>query len=295
VFAHDRTARGVVGLGYLGLTAPDVDAWRAFGVDVLGLQPATDDGALTFRADDRAWRIRVEEGAGGLAYVGWEVAGAAALERAVLGLAEAGVATERAPDLAASRHVTDLIRCHDPVGNVVELFYGPQLTRDPFVSPRGVRFVMGGLGLGHIVLANDVIGPMEDFYRGTLGFQVSDTIRIGPISLVFLHVNPRHHSLALAAIPGDSGSLSHLMLEVDDIDHVGRALDLVNGGAAGLTRTLGKHSNDHMISFYVRSPSGFDVEYGWNGLTIDDSSWTVAAHDAPSLWGHRNVGTAGGG
>ena len=28
------------------------------------------------------------------------------------------------------------------------------------------------------------------------------------------------------------------------------------------------HPNDHMFSFYVRTPSGFSVEYGWGGLLI---------------------------
>ncbi|MFD0567797.1 hypothetical protein ACFQ2M_41870 [Kitasatospora saccharophila] len=33
------------------------------------------------------------------------------------------------------------------------------------------------------------------------------------------------------------------------------------------------HPNDHMFSFYVRTPSGFSVEYGWGGLLIDDATW----------------------
>jgi 3,4-dihydroxy-9,10-secoandrosta-1,3,5(10)-triene-9,17-dione 4,5-dioxygenase len=285
--------REITGLGYVVLTAPDVHAWRSFGEDLLGLQLVSDADALVFRVDERPWRVRIERGEGGLGCAGWEVANARALDAVVQRLADTGVAVECPPELASERGVNEVVRVQDPAGNTVELFHGQTVTPEPFASPRGVRFVTGGLGLGHIVLATEDISELSDFYLRVLGFQLSDTVAIGPISLEFFHVNPRHHSLALAAIPGDRGSLSHLMLEVDDIDGVGRALDLVKAGAAPLTRTLGKHSNDHMVSFYVRTPSGFDVEYGWNGRTIDHAEWTVSAYDSPSLWGHTSPASGG--
>ena len=52
----------------------------------------------------------------------------------------------------------------------------------------------------------------------------------------------------------------HLMFEVTDLDLVGRAWDKVLDGAAPIASTLGKHTNDEMSSFYVRSPSGFQIE-----------------------------------
>jgi len=50
---------------------------------------------------------------------------------------------------------------------------------------------------------------------------------------------------------------------------------------------LGRHTNDHMLSFYMRTPSGFEVEYGWGARTVDDAAWHVQRHQAPSIWGHR--------
>jgi len=52
-------------------------------------------------------------------------------------------------------------------------------------------------------------------------------------------------------------------------------------------KTIGRHSNDHMVSFYARTPGGFEVEYGWDGLQIDPASWTAGRLESPSLWGHR--------
>ena len=55
-----------------------------------------------------------------------------------------------------------------------------------------------------------------------------------------------------------------------------------------ITMGLGQHSNDRMFSFYVRTPSGFEVEYGWNGIQIDEASWTVTEFGGRGdLWGHR--------
>ncbi len=56
------------------------------------------------------------------------------------------------------------------------------------------------------------------------------------------------------------------MLEVDQLDDVGRALERVRKHQAPLSATLGRHMNDQMVSFYVRSPGGFDVEFGTEGL-----------------------------
>jgi hypothetical protein len=42
-----------------------------------------------------------------------------------------------------------------------------------------------------------------------------------------------------------------------------------------------------MTSFYVRTPSGFEIEYGTGGLMVDDDSWQVATHDSQSIWGHK--------
>jgi hypothetical protein len=54
-----------------------------------------------------------------------------------------------------------------------------------------------------------------------------------------------------------------------------------------IATTLGRHSNDFMTSFYANTPSGFFVEYGWGGRSIDPQNWTAAEMTCgPSLWGH---------
>jgi 3,4-dihydroxy-9,10-secoandrosta-1,3,5(10)-triene-9,17-dione 4,5-dioxygenase len=107
-----------------------------------------------------------------------------------------------------------------------------------------------------------------------------------PLFMRFLGCNPRHHSLALAPFPAESGAV-HLMIEVASLDDVGRALDRCQRRGAPVSATLGRHANDLMVSFYVRTPGGFDIEYGTDGQLVDDATWVSRETTAISLWGHR--------
>jgi 2,3-dihydroxybiphenyl 1,2-dioxygenase len=283
-------------LGYLGLQVKDAAAWGEFATGVLGLmagEPAGD--ARRFRLDDLAWRIAVEPGdADDVAYLGFEVAGAAELEAVRGRLTEAGVAVGNGdPALIAERGVLDLISCQDPDGLAVEVFYGPTLRSEtPFVSPAGVTaFVTGDQGLGHVVLSTKDMAAARRFYQDILGFRLSDVIRMraGPkfsFDMEFFHCNPRHHTLALMPIPTPK-RLHHFMIQTPTIDAVGFALERANAAGAPITASLGRHTNDHMISFYSRTPAGFEVEFGYGALEVDDATWRVARHDKPSIWGHK--------
>ena len=283
-------------LGYLGLQVKDAAAWGAFATGVLGLMAGEPAGETRrFRLDDLAWRIAVEPGdADDVAYVGFEVAGAAELEAVRGRLTEGGVAVGNGdPALIAERGVLDLISCQDPDGLAVEVFYGPTLRSEtPFVSPAGVAaFVTGGQGLGHVVLSTKDMAAARRFYQDILGFRLSDviTMRAGPkfsFDMEFFHCNPRHHTLALMPIPTPR-RLHHFMIQTPTIDAVGFALERATAAGAAITATLGRHTNDHMISFYSRTPAGFEVEFGYGALEVDDATWRVSRHDKPSIWGHK--------
>ena len=283
-------------LGYVGFKAADLDAWSRFGTDVLGLMPATaPDGTLRFRTDAQSWRVSVEPGAeDDLDFVGFEVSGRDAMLALGDKLQAAGVTLGNDdPDLARARGVTGLISCRDPQGLRVEIYYGPtERHESPFASTAGVSgFVTGEEGIGHVVLTTADIAASRAFYQDLLGFRLSDIIRmpIGPdmaIEMEFYHCNPRHHTLALVPVPAPK-RLHHFMLQVNTLDEVGFALERAQAAGVPITATLGRHTNDHMISFYARTPSGFEVEYGFGARTVDETTWRVARHDAPSSWGHK--------
>jgi 2,3-dihydroxybiphenyl 1,2-dioxygenase len=280
-------------LGYIGLSVKDPDAWDAFATGVLGLMPG--EAAGRYRLDDLAWRVAVEAGeADDLAYIGFEVAGAAELEAVRAALAEGGVAVGNGdPELVAERGVLGMITCQDPDGLPVEVFYGPTLrTETPFVSPAGVSgFVTGDQGLGHVVLSTKDMTAARRFYQELLGFRLSDIIRMrmGPqfsFDMEFFHCNPRHHTLALMPVPAPK-RLHHFMIQVPTIDAVGFALERAGAAGTPITAGLGRHTNDQMVSFYSRTPAGFEVEFGQGAIEVDDAVWRVTRHDKPSSWGHK--------
>ena len=283
----------ITGLGYIGLTGP-IEEWCSLAED-LGLEAVAQSSSadVRFRIDDRAWRIAVSDGARGLAYIGWEVGSRAGLRDLRETLEAAEVVVEADMELARERGVLELLTCRDPSGIALEFFFGAEVSNAPFRSPNGARFVTTNcgeaLGLGHVVLLVDDEAATNHFYMDLLGFQHSDTIMSGHMRATFAHTNPRHHSLAFAATGGRMKSrLEHFMLEVDDLDTVGRALDRVNKSGVPVTVTLGKHANDKMTSFYLQTPSGCDLEYGTGGLLIRDP-WVPTWFRRPSMWGHQRM------
>lgn len=283
-------------LGYVGFRVADPAAWTEFATGVLGLMPVeSPSGARRFRADALAWRIGLEEGPeDDVAYIGFEVADAEALEAVRGRLRRAGVAvTEPEPGLVEERGVLDLFTCRDPDGLTVEVYYGPSERHEaPFVSPTGGGFVTGGQGVGHAVLTTADIAKAGVFYRDGLGLRLSDVIRMafGPdfaLELEFYHCNPRHHTLALVPLPAPK-RLHHFMLQTRSLDDVGLALDRANAAGLRITQSLGRHTNDHMVSFYAETPAGFEVEFGWGAREVD-ASWRVVRHDRASIWGHKHA------
>ena len=294
-------------LGYLRIESADVAAWREFGVRILGMVEGRgpEEGALYLRMDDFPARLVIVPGARErLLASGWEVAGAGELAAVGHALADAGVAVKAAtPEELAARRVGEMLRFDDPAGNAIEVFCGAALEHRPAVSPYGNQFVTGDMGLGHVVLP--VAGAADAalaFYTGVLGFRQRDSMRMPaefvggapgdpPAWFRFLGCCPRHHSLALAPMPAEAG-IVHLMIEVAALDDVGRALDRCARRKAPLSASLGRHANDLMVSFYVRTPGGFDIEYGTDGLRVDDATWVSRESTAVSLWGHSFAGPA---
>ncbi|KWX66328.1 biphenyl-2,3-diol 1,2-dioxygenase [Mycobacterium sp. NAZ190054] len=287
-------------LGYVTVQATDMVRWRHFAFGVLGFAQGggPDPDALYLRMDERAARIIVTPGdTDKIMTVGWEVRDHAALDEVKRTLDAAGTPyKELAPAEADHRRVEEVIAFQDPAGTSLEVFHGAVLDHSPVVTPFGATFVTGDQGLGHVVLPAMDVNGMFDFYTGVLGFKSRGAFRVpappefGPIRVRFLGVNQRHHSLALcpAATSRDPG-LIHLMVEVDTLDAVGQALDRVAKDGFQLSSTLGRHTNDKMVSFYVRAPGDWDIEFGTDGMRVDETYYTAEEITADSYWGHQWV------
>ncbi|WP_353952547.1 VOC family protein [Knoellia sp. S7-12] len=287
------TAR-VKALGYAVVGSTDPAAWQEFGSGLLGLQVAhSSEDRLTLRMDQFVHRFDIRRAAtDGVIAIGWDVGNPAALGEITARLTSAGYeVTTRDAEAATERSVSGLASFRDPDDNYdIELFWGLRNAAERFVSPTGATFVAGDLGVGHAFQVVRDEQVYTELYLDLLGFRLSDHIDMpGGVSGVFTHCNPRHHSFAFAASPNRPIGVGHFMFEVDDLDIVGRSYDHVLAGAAPILSTFGKHTNDKMVSYYVRSPSGFGIEYGTDGILIDDESWLPTRYDVAHYWGHHRT------
>ena len=285
-------------LAYIRVQALDLAAWRSFAEIVVGaaVAPESDAETLLLRVDDRPWRFRIERGeADRYLCAGLECAGEADYLAALEKVRASGVSVVEDAALARSRHVQAVASFADPAGNGIELCWGNTVAGTPFVSPAGVSgFVTGELGFGHVVLPTTCYDATRVFYKDLLGFGDSDEMRVhfpgGPeqgLGISFMHASgPRHHTVAVGEFPAPSG-LIHTMLEVHTLDDVGLALDRAIAAGTHISATLGRHTNDKMVSFYMRTPGGFDIEYGCHGLQQHDwSTVTPTITMKEDLWGH---------
>lgn len=293
-FDHNNT---VCQLGYIGFGVSDQDAWDNFLTQVLGLQANGDNGQgeRYYRMDENHHRILVTpDAADDINLIGWEVLNDKVLEKVTARLEAAGVEVKRAStEEAAAKQVSGLVQFSDPNGIASEIYYGPVVRPEiPFNSPRGISGFNAGLqGMGHIVLAVNDYDTTLNFYRDLLGMGLSDYLDFEMMPgfrafVAFLHCNPREHTLAFAQAPAPK-RLLHFMVEATTLDEVGATYDLCQDNGVPISMTLGRHTNDYMLSFYAKTPSGFDVEFGAGARTLDPETWTVQRHNSVSIWGHR--------
>jgi len=302
-------------LGYVGYGAPDPKAWLKYGTDIIGAMPARaipgeswgipmdptsgpasggkgvgPDGSVYLKFDDRQWRVAIHPSKdnAGVMYIGLEVGGVVELEAAVAELKAKGVEAKMgSAEQATQRAVSGIAYTKDPSGNVIELFYGA-VEDFKFVSPQGMKFKMGPWGLGHLNLLVADLQANKDFYIKTLGFALTDYIVFGPdMSANFYHCNGRHHSIGLTRV-GPINAIHHMMLEVQTVDDVLRCYERVNDAGIKVTSTLGRHINDNMLSFYMSSPFGFEVEIGFDGVDVSNN-WIPRQFVEGDIWGHRGL------
>jgi hypothetical protein len=84
--------------------------------------------------------------------------------------------------------------------------------------------------------------------------------------------------------------MHRLMMELFSFDDVGQGYDIALADRERVAVSLGRHPNDLVTSFYMRSPSGMLIEYGWGGREVDDATWQPQQMDTvESFWGHDGL------
>ena len=254
--------------------------------------PGDSRSTTYLRMDEHHHRIELRNGGSdNLEVIGWEVPDAATLHAVAqrLETRACGCGAARATRRTTPRGRADRVRgprgirtrstTGSPQPEAVPAVAGDQRFQDREHGPRPPGRPSARPGSKLQVL------------HGLLGFRVSDVV--GPAGNpmgVFLHCNPRHHSIALFGAGGAHKRINHFMLECNSLDDVGSARDTARRQGTPIVIDLGRHMNDHIVSFYVANPSQFAIEYGWGGRTIDESCWQVGRYDSvESIWGHPEL------
>ncbi len=267
-------------LGYLVFETAHLDDWAVFARDLLGTVVEHGD-EVRLRTDGAPFRVLLRRGpATTLVTVGWEYAGPVEWAAAVAAVGQRVPVLPGDSDRCAERSVPALASFVDPSGVTHELVWGrARVVTRPFVPGPGVTGFVDGVG--HVVVRSDRAVATREFLIDALDLQVSD-FRGGAW---FLRCNHRHHAIALVEAP--RVETHHFMLEVADLDDVGRAHDRARAAGA-LARGLGRHSNDRMFSCYLRAPGGLEVEYGWGGRSVSEG-WIAHEIDGGDSWGHEPI------
>jgi 2,3-dihydroxybiphenyl 1,2-dioxygenase len=263
----------VTELGYMGIGVKNFDEWKNFAATVIGFEVADDGEAdrCYLRMDYWHHRLVVHaDSSDDLMYLGFRVAGADEFGEMQQHLARSGIKFRVASqDEASERRVLEVLKLADPDGTPIEIFHGPEVQFDkPFHPGRAMhgRFKTGTGGTGHCIIREKDPVAAQRFYsilgmRGGIEYKIKikDHVVATPF---FMHCNDRDHTVAFG-LGASEKRINHLMIEVDNLDDVGLTYDLVRKRKIPVSITPGKHSNDHMYSFYFRNPSGWMIEYGW--------------------------------
>src|SRR6202045_4709127 len=168
-FAEENMVQ-VTELGYMGVGVKQLDEWKNFATQILGMQLTDGERDRCYLRMDY-WHHRLvlhETGTDDLEYLGFRVAGASEFAEMQHQLETAGIKFRvGSEDEAAERRVLEVMKLTDPGGNPLEIFHGPEVQfRQPFHPGRGMhgRFKTGTGGLGHCIVRQDDPGAAQRFY-----------------------------------------------------------------------------------------------------------------------------------
>ncbi|MEU7212642.1 VOC family protein [Streptomyces sp. NPDC044989] len=292
---------GSVHLGYVVIETNRFADWQRFGTDAIGMHhDALSRDLMRFRLDDQECRFLLRRGpAEDVVAAGWHVDDHAVFERIEARIRAHGVPLRPGTDdEAAVRGVERLLRFPGPKGIVQEIYTTPKISTEP-LRMLASAFVTGDSGMGHLAITSTKPAQMRGYFNTVFDARLTDyideTISGVKLKIRFLRVNERHHSLAIAAVRGlpidpVRTRVQHLNIQAATLDDVAQSYQRVCELGFDMALSVGQHTNDRELSYYARTPSGFEWEVGWNPIVVDENTWQPSTHQGISIWGHLPVG-----
>lgn len=292
---------GNVHLGYVVIETERFDDWRRFGHDAIGMH--VDDlttDAMRFRLDANECRMLLRRGpAEDVVALGWQLDGHTTFDEISRRVADNGVpSTEGSADDAELRGVERFLRFPGPNGLTTEVYTTARTAPMPLDIP-GSGFVTGAGGMGHVALTTKKPHLVRGYYSHVFDARLSDyideTINGMKLKIRFLRVNERHHSVAVASvnrlpINPIRTRVQHVNVQMKALDDMVSSYQRVKQLGFDMALSVGQHTNDKELSFYALTPSGFELEAGWNPVLVDESTWQPTTYQGISIWGHTPEG-----
>ncbi len=300
----DGSVFGAVHLSYVVVQSNRLHDWRRFGSDAIGMHvDETGADVLRFRLDEYACRFLVQRGpAEDVMALGWQVDDHETFDRIVGRVADRGVPImEGTREETALRGVERLWRFAGPKGLAQEIFTVPVTTPEP-LRMLSSGWVTGEAGMGHVAIVSREPEAMRGYYHTVFDSRLSDYIDENvsglKMKIRFLRVNERHHSIAIANLRGVKidpirTRVQHINIQSAGLDDMLASFQRVKDLGFRMAWSVGQHTNDRELSYYCVTPSGFELEVGWNPIVIGpelESTWEPTAYQGISLWGHTPVG-----
>lgn len=292
---------GAVHLGYIVIESHRLADWRRFGTDAIGMHhDALSRDLMRFRLDDQECRFLVQRGpAEDVVATGWHIDDHASFEEIEARVRAHGVpVAEGSAEEAQLRGVERLLRFPGPKGITQEIYTTPVKSAEP-LRMAASGWVAGDSGMGHVAITSarptQLRGYFDTVFDARLTDYIDETISGVKLKIRFLRVNERHHSIAIAAVRGlpvdpVRTRVQHLNIQAASLDDVARSYQRVCELGFDMALSVGRHTNDKELSYYARTPSGFEWEVGWNPIVVDESTWQPTTHQGISVWGHTPVG-----
>ncbi|MER6960130.1 MULTISPECIES: VOC family protein [unclassified Streptomyces] len=292
---------GAVHLGYTVIESNRFADWRRFGTDAIGMHhDDLDTDVMRFRLDEQECRFLLRRGpAEDVVAIGWHIDDHTAFERIEHRIRAHGVpAVEGAREEAELRGVERLLRFPGPKGITQEIYTTPVTSPEP-LRMLASGWVTGDAGMGHVAITSAKPALMRGYFNTVFDARLTDyideTISGVKLKIRFLRVNERHHSIAIAAVRGlpidpVRTRVQHLNIQAASLDDLARSYERVHELGFDMALSVGRHTNDKELSYYARTPSGFEWEVGWNPIVIDETTWRPSTHQGISTWGHLPVG-----
>lgn len=284
-------------LGYIVIESEKLEEWARFAGEALGMHvDRLSADRLAIRIDDRERRIIVQRGpAEDVVSLGWELSDDKALASMRTHLASNGVTPEAGTTAEAEARAIPSFFGFDAHKKLrFEFFTSARRTNQPLAMTTS-GFVTGAGGLGHAVMftrkPEELVASLQKLLGARLSDTITDKLQNIEMEFWFLHLNERHHSLAVAATKGVRldplrTRIQHLMFEAATLNDVSDAYLRCKEMGYRIAMGIGQHPNDHGVSFYVISPSGFEVELGFDPIRIG-ADWEVKEYRGISKWGHK--------